>query len=221
MNYLIYKITNTVNNKIYIGCHKTDNVDDGYMGSGKVLKRAIEKYGIYTFSKEILHNFDNSEDMFSMESELVNEDFVKDQSNYNIKEGGSGGWDYVRNHPDYKAWQTEGATNGGKTRHISKEEWSASISTGLMNSDKRFNGSIAVKEKYPYGPFKGGHHNQASKDAIGKANSIKQKGSGNSQHGTMWVTNDKENKKIKKDQPIPEGFRKGRNMSHINYKKNV
>ena len=44
MFYLIYRITNKINNKIYIGFHKTKNKDDGYMGSGKYLNRAYEKY---------------------------------------------------------------------------------------------------------------------------------------------------------------------------------
>ena len=91
MFYLIYKTTNTIDGKFYIGCHQTDNIDDGYYGSGKYLKRAIKKYGTDAFIREILYKFNNKEDMFNKEREIVNEDLVKDDISYNLKIGGSGG----------------------------------------------------------------------------------------------------------------------------------
>ena len=93
--FTVYKITNLINDKIYIGVHITSDVNDDYMGSGKNIKNAIKKYGLQNFKKEILNIFDNEIDMFNMESILVNEDFINDKNTYNIVLGGNGGWKYV------------------------------------------------------------------------------------------------------------------------------
>lgn len=53
-HYLIYKITNDINGKYYIGQHTTNNVFDDYMGSGKIIQEAEEKYGLSSFTKIIL-----------------------------------------------------------------------------------------------------------------------------------------------------------------------
>ena len=89
MYYYVYKIINKINNKEYIGFHSTNNLDDGYMGSGKALIRAVEKYGIENFEKTILEMFDTKEAALQREAELVNQDYVNREDTYNMTIGGN------------------------------------------------------------------------------------------------------------------------------------
>ena len=91
MKYTIYKTINLINNKIYIGMHFTEDINDDYLGSGKHLQRAINRCGRENFKKEVLFIFDNEQEMIEKEIELVNEDFIKRNDTYNLKIGGLGG----------------------------------------------------------------------------------------------------------------------------------
>lgn len=88
--HYFYKITNNINNHFYYGVHNTDDLEDGYMGSGTRLHYAYKKYGIENFTKEILKYFDTSEEAFEYEFNTVNEELVRDPNCYNIKCGGAG-----------------------------------------------------------------------------------------------------------------------------------
>ncbi len=134
MFYTIYKITNQLDGKIYIGAHKTRELDDGYMGSGKYLKAAQKKYGLENFKKKILFMFDNPEEMYAKEAELVNQDFLMEENTYNLRIGGFGGWDYVNTNALYPKNQAEIASLGGKAlavKRMADVEFSQRIS-GLL-----------------------------------------------------------------------------------------
>lgn len=92
--YIIYRTTNLVNQKIYIGVHKQKFhfpvLFDGYLGSGKHLKKAIKKYGAECFSRETLFVYYTPEEAFAKEAELVNEAFVNRKDTYNLCCGGKG-----------------------------------------------------------------------------------------------------------------------------------
>jgi hypothetical protein len=86
--YTVYQITNKINNKVYIGVHRTNNLKDTYFGSGTLIKKAIKKHGRKVFKKEILFIFNNEEEMLAKELELVNEEFIERKDTYNLVLGG-------------------------------------------------------------------------------------------------------------------------------------
>ncbi len=90
-HHYIYKIICSVTNKFYVGIHSTDNLEDGYMGSGKKLWNSIKKYGIENHTKEIIEFFPNRDLLINKEKEIVNESLLKDKLCMNIALGGYGG----------------------------------------------------------------------------------------------------------------------------------
>lgn len=100
MHYTVYKITNKLNGKFYVGKHQTKNLlDDNYMGSGNLIKAAIKKYGVENFEKKILHVFDTEAEMNQAETRLV----VLGEESYNLCPGGQGGFNALAYSPDASA----------------------------------------------------------------------------------------------------------------------
>lgn len=72
----------------YIGRHSTDNLNDGYLGSGTILKRAIKKYGKHNFEIIILDYYDSFEELVKEEEYIVTLEYCNNDDNYNIVPGG-------------------------------------------------------------------------------------------------------------------------------------
>ena len=103
MKYIVYLTTNKINNKIYIGVHRTENPDvfDGYLGNGAYVNKpssyqtnstpflsAVMKYGPNKFIRKTLKVFDNLQDALDLERWLVDEEFISRPDTYNISIGG-------------------------------------------------------------------------------------------------------------------------------------
>jgi hypothetical protein len=178
------------------------------MGGGKRIKSSVKKYGKESHVKEILEFFDTREKLVEKEKEMVNHELLKDPMCMNIKLGGEG-------------WCCVGIQIGGDKWKKANERWKTEegkkhLSEKLKNKWKEEEYSQKIKEKLKahwnenLGAFTGKNHREESKIRIGEKNSISQAGNKNSQFGTKWITNDLENKKIKKEDSIPDGWRQGR-----------
>lgn len=93
---IIYKTTNLINGKIYIGKDKYNN--DKYLGSGKILKQAIAKYGRENFIKEVIEKCENENTWLEREIYWISY-FNSTKEGYNIALGGTGG-DTISNNPN-------------------------------------------------------------------------------------------------------------------------
>lgn len=91
MKHIVYKTTNLISGKIYIGVHSSIDEHDSYLGSGVALKNAVKKYGKDKFKRETLFTFGNIDDAYMKECELVDSVFVAREDTYNLTIGGQGG----------------------------------------------------------------------------------------------------------------------------------
>jgi len=200
--HFIYKTTCLVTNKFYIGMHSTNNLEDGYLGSGKRLWYSINKYGKDHHKIEILEFFDIRENLKQKEIQLVNEDLLKDPMCMNLHLGGEGGF---TNEEHRKKCTLSGIKSQWNDLEFRKKHMKRFYENVLNKSKK-------LSRKGENNGFKGKKHTEESKIQIGKTNSEKQKGFNNSQYGTCWITNEKENKKIHKKDIIPQGWKLGRKI---------
>jgi len=206
MHYLVYQITNVLNGKTYIGCHKTIDKDDGYMGSGTILRRAIKKHGVENFRKEILFEASSSEEMFTKEKELV----VLGPQSYNLKRGGEGGWDYNNNKrtkEEQRILSSIAGRVGGKVSGAKAGPKSQLEKFGIF--DSKYD---RLRSEWAGNAFRGKHHTDEAKAKIGAANSVRQSGVCNSNYGKHWITNPttRNSKMVSKTDVIPGGWFKGR-----------
>lgn len=145
----IYKTINLINGKIYVGQSFKDN--DKYIGSGKLLKKAIRKYGIKNFRKEIIEKcipdkkvLDEREKYWISYYNSTNK-----KIGYNIALGGQYGWMSGLKHSESTKEKMRRKRTGDKNAFYGKKHTSESkekISQSLKKS-KKFHLSVSKKER--------------------------------------------------------------------------
>lgn len=221
MYYLIYQITNILNNKIYIGKHQTSDINDGYMGSGKHLKHAINKHGIDKFKKEILFIFETEQEMNDKEKELVTEEFCKRKDTYNICEGGKGGFGYINSTMTKNEYKKRSLAGNKKKSELLKTDknFKERTSNNIKSGQKRKNYSPVIwtdafKSLYPEGVWKGKCHTRQTLEKMSESHKkLDIRGKKNPAYGKIWITDGINNKMINKedlDYWVSLGYNKGR-----------
>jgi len=187
MRYTVYKTTNLINGRFYVGVHKTEAPDDRYLGSKSLLKLTIQKYGRDAFRKEVLHDFDNPKDMEAKEAEIVTKAFVDQDETYNLVPGGyQGDASYRARMGMTRAARRAGGLKGGAgwaKRLRDDPETAAAHAARLSETFKKWNRS----GKLPPPPdWTGRVHTEEARDKMRGARPGFS-GQANSQHGTAWV----------------------------------
>jgi len=211
MFHIIYKITNLINNKIYIGAHSTININDDYMGSGHTLKRSQKKYGIENFTKDVLFIFNTSDEMYKKEAEIVTKSFCMEQTNYNVRVGGIGGFNHYNGTDQHK----ESAKKGGR---IAAQKTNAFVKEQKANNtiwwQNRLKSMTDANRKKAGTGLCNGWRNYTEEEKVARRSQLSQmqKGTGNSQYGKYWISHPetKEILRINKDDTIPEGWVRGK-----------
>lgn len=204
--HFIYKTTDLRNDNFYIGMHSTDNLNDGYIGSGTRLKHLIYKHGKEIFNMEILEFLPNRKTLRNREIEIVNSNLLLEDKCMNLKPGGDGGFSDEEH--QFKCSQSAGKKHSEKL--LNDEEYKNSYSKKLSDANKKGHKNGIRKSINEYYNWDGKKHSEETKKKIGISNSIKQRGEYNSQYGSRWITNGTENRKIKMMELIPPGWELGR-----------
>lgn len=161
--YCIYRTTNLINGKTYIGQHKYRKLYDSYIGSGKLLWKAIEKYGRENFKKEILYsNIQYKETADDVERFAIAKERALGKAEYNLADGGQGNKGLI-------PWN-----KGKKLTEEQKRKLSEAHKGKPKSEETRKNMSEARKGK-SRGPFSEEHRRKLSEAAKNRSEEYRRK----------------------------------------------
>jgi len=208
--HYIYKTTCIITDKYYIGMHSTDNLEDGYKGSGQRLWYSINKHGWNNHETEILELLPNRNLLKTREIEIVNEELLGEKMCMNLALGGTGG---ILNKEALKKLHKNASAN--QIRNWENPEYRKRHTEILrLSTLKRWKDEDYYNFHVEIGKtsFLGKTHTDERKHQMSEKAKLRT-GNKNSQFGTCWINKDKVNKKVHKsqlDKYLESGWTKGR-----------
>lgn len=205
--HYLYKTTNMINGRYYVGMHSTSNLEDGYLGSGKKLRHALNKYGKENFSKEILSYYENREELIKGEIEMITETLINDVNCMNIMLGGRGG--FISDEQ-----QKYRSICGGNALSLKLKNDKIFLEKFILMVSNRMK-QFHILGKINYNTFDGKKHKESTKLIMSEKAKLRTKGESNGSFGTCWINKEGKNKKIKKEDLenyLKDNWNKGRKM---------
>lgn len=207
--HYIYKTTCLITNKFYVGMHSTDNLEDGYLGSGKILRYSLKKHGAENHKREILELLPSREALKLREAELVNDSLLSNSLCMNLKYGGEGGGFLAEKN------KTNDFHQKGYKAMMANRDHSAAAKKLWKNHREKMIAAIANNRDVTIG-----NTAMNTPEAIAKKKETferigHQQGENNSQYGTCWIIKNQKPIKIKKDELneyLQQGFQMGRKI---------
>lgn len=160
MYHYVYLITNTITNKKYIGKHSTENLQDGYLGSGVIIKKILSQGQRKILKKDILEFYQTEEEAYEGQIYYINKyNAVEDQTFYNLCQGG-------KNHPMTDQIKRK---IGDKAKERFKDKTKHPMYGKHMSEQAKQKIRETYKEKYANGyqnPNKGKHLSEQQKQHL-------------------------------------------------------
>lgn len=221
--HFIYKTICLITGKYYYGRHSTDDLEDGYLGSGTHFTRSVRKHGKENHVRSIIEQLPDLASLKLREAEIVNQEMLKDEMCMNIALGGCGGWEHIKGRnltsPAFLEYKNSGRAKlnliaagvhylatttheDRRQRNLKTIEANPEAFKAWSNAGRLIAAAPEANEKRK-ATFKQIGHMQGDK---------------NSQYGSCWILKAEISKKIKKDELefyLVEGWVRGRKMTPI------
>lgn len=176
--------------------HSTDDLEDGYFGSGKIVNYSVNKHGIENHKVEILEFLPSREELKKREAEVVNEELLNDPLCMNLKFGGEGGWEFVNENltDEERTRRQKNGANSTNQRVKDDPEFAEKMFAAKSKMSKARHAAGLVR----YDTFTGKSHSEKTKAKMRESHKRIHEGKNNGMFGVKlaWIHKEDKVKRI-------------------------